>query len=157
MIDESLISTYLIGVGMNLNELSLPNTTRHTPVKLFSDASHNHDNGISTAGWVFADHNGAPIETASQNLGKGYSTVQAEKEAAIRGLDIIRQYTDAAHVIVYMDSKNAIRGLNEHTDFFKSLSYKWIPREENSIADSISRCAMESPPVNTGTKYGISD
>jgi ribonuclease HI len=139
MVDESLINIHRIGVDMNLNELSLPNTTQHTPVKLFSDASHNHDNGISTAGWVFADHNGAPIETASQNLGKGYSTVQAEKEAAIRGLDIIRQYTDAAHVIVYMDS------------------YKWIPREENSIADSISRCAMESPPVNTGTKYGISD
>lgn len=124
---------------MNLPGLNLPKTSTSTPLKFYSDASH-QENGMSFAGWVFADHNGKPLEISGSALGKGWDSVDAEMEAITRGLKGIGSYQQVQHVKVLSDCKPALYHLESMTldRMFETVNTQWIPREQNQVADMVA-------------------
>lgn len=124
---------------MNIAGLDLPETSQSTPLKFYADASH-QDDGMSFAGWVFADHNGKPLEVSGSALGKGWDSVNAEMEAVTRGLKGIGSYQQVQHVKVLSDCKPALYHLESMTldRMFESVTLEWIPREDNQIADMVA-------------------
>lgn len=145
---------------MQITGLNLPRTTPQTPLKLYTDASLNHNTGISTAGFVFAKHTGEPTDTGCCTLGSGYNTVGAEQEAIKRALDVLDGYEQVNHVIVHSDAKNVVSRIDEdalENGQLESVRLEWIPREENSIADALAEKAMGKRPNNSGETYAICD
>lgn len=124
---------------MKLHNLSLPETTQSTPLKLYCDANKQSD-GMAYAGWVFADHNGKPIEITGNSLGKGWDTVEAEVESVIRALNGINHYDQVQHVKVYTDCKAAVYDLEDIKldKMYETVTVDWIPREENQVADIVA-------------------
>ena len=57
-----------------------------------------------------------------------------------RSLKALNDYDDVQHVKVYTDCKPAYRNidLDAWSEEFDSLTIKWIPREENALADLIA-------------------
>jgi ribonuclease HI len=131
-----------------------------TPLKVYCDASRNHENGISSAGCVLTTHNGDVIDTDSCNLGTGYTTDKAEYECILRALKALKGYDNVQHVKVYTDSKNTVQQTPEDTlskRGFEYVTLDWVPREENTLADMLARRAMKEPPDYDEPAYGISD
>jgi len=121
---------------MNIPNLNLPETTPSTPLKLYSDASY-QENGFSSAGWVFANHNGKPLEVNGAALGSGFDSVEAEMEAIRRGVDALGAYCQVDHIKVFSDCEPALYHIEEDDirEEFDSVTMEWIPREENQVAD----------------------
>jgi len=142
---------------MDTNGTQLPETTRHTPLKVYCDASHNPDTDISTAGWVISDHNGAPITVDSQNLGSGLTSKEAEDETIQRAISELATRNGVNHLIVFTDSKNSVDETYRYAEWFEYIDIRWISRDDNMMADAVSRKAMESPPSNSTNAYGICD
>lgn len=124
---------------MKLPNLTLPKTTPSTPIKVYCDASRTEDD-FSVAGWAYTDHNDGFLEKAGCDLGIEPSSIRAEMEAMRRSLEALNDYDDVQHVKVYTDCKPAYRNmdLDAWSEEFDSLTIKWIPREENTLADLIA-------------------
>jgi ribonuclease HI len=147
---------------MNIGNLNIPETTPHTPIKVYCDASH-HPDSIASVAWVFTDHNGALLDTSGCNLGNGYTSVQAENAAVKRVLRALNSYNQAQHVKVYTDCKPVVHQLenvNLAKGNYESVTLEWIPREENQIADQLAdlwvyqKSGHEFEPSPT---YGMTD
>ena len=139
----------------------LPETLPNRPVIVHCDASHNPTNSIATAGFMFTFSNGEPIGIISQNLGAGYTTNGAEKEAITRALSMIDNYSPAEHVRVYSDSKVAVTNLRDRdleTGSLDTVELQWTSRESNTVADAVAESGKEEYPHQLERpKYGICD
>lgn len=148
---------------MNPDHLNLTETTTHSPLKVYTDATSTEKAGLSVAGWVFCNHNGKVLDTFSQELGTNLESCQAETEALRRVVSGLAVMSETKHVNLYTDCQPAIprvewTSLNEG---FEDLSVTWIPREENKLADMVAdeglrRGATHTPSANRA-RYGVTD
>lgn len=94
---------------------------------------------MSHAGWAFCNHNGRPHEIRGQDIGKGYTSIQAECESMRRAIDGVAHFDHINHIKVYSDSIHAVRKLEDSEyadhDAYRSVNFEWVPREENQPAD----------------------
>lgn len=126
---------------MNITGLNLPTTTKNTPIKVFCDATQYEDQGLAAVGWLFTDHSERVLDTHGQELGTGYTSVQAENAAVKRVLGALNSYNQAQHVKVYTDCHpvtDQLSGVDLATGNFESVTLDWIPREDNQIADTLA-------------------
>lgn len=129
---------------MKVRNLDLPATAPHTPLKVYCDAAHNHETGVSSAGFAIKNHNERLIEYTGCQLGKGFESQQAEVEAIERAISILEHYTQVNHVKIYSDCKPALDSLvsDDYAHHFDYLTLEWVPREENKGADLVSQYVM---------------
>jgi len=110
---------------------------------------------------VAAYKSGKPVKEMSEYLGKGTNNI-AEYTAVIRALEFAKSERET-EVEIRSDSQLIVRQLSGHykvkSPHLKELKrkidslsqgmkikYKWIPREENSVADGLSKKAVEGAP-----------
>lgn len=148
---------------MNPDHLNLTETTTHSPLKVYTDATSTEKAGLSVAGWVFCNHNGKVLDTLSQELGTNLESCQAEAEALRRVVSGLAVMSEAKHVNLYTDCQPAIPRVDwsGFDEAFESLSLQWIPREENRLADmkadeGLRRGTTHTPSANR-TRYGVTD
>lgn len=122
-------------------EVTLPETTASTPLKVHSDATKNYSTEMSSAGWLFSSHNGKPLDAKGCKLGKGYNITDAEIEAIKRVVKAVNSYNQVQHLKIYADCENAVNILDRgdlKANNYEYVTIEWIPREENFIADIIA-------------------
>jgi probable phosphoglycerate mutase len=100
------------------------------------------------------------VKEIAQFIGQASNNV-AEYEGLIAGLKAVNEIDPAATILVKMDSKLVVEQMSgrwkvKHTNMQKLakqafaahdpklVSYQWIPREENSHADSILNDVLDS-------------
>lgn len=128
-------------------------------IKIFCDGGSRGNPGIAGAGSVLFDIQGKIIEEIAQYLGNDLTNNVAEYHSLINGLEAAAR-RGATEVEVYMDSNLVVKQMNgewkiKHPDMkekaldalriaqkFHKVSYEWIPRERNSLADSLANKAM---------------
>jgi len=151
---------------MNPAQLTLAATTRHSPLKVYSDASTEHTTGdgaaalgLSVAGWVFCNHNGAVLDTLSEELGTDLDSCQAEAEALRRAVRGLGDVSDVQHVIFYTDWLPAASRLTSPDLFegFESLSMEWVPRRENQLADMVADTGLRCGTTGAEPMFGFTD
>jgi ribonuclease HI len=148
---------------MKIPNLTLPETTPSTPIKVYCDASMKEETDLAAAGWLFTDHNGSALDTHGQHLGKGYNSVQAENAAIKRVLRALKSYNQAQHVKLYTDCKPVLmqlQNVNLEKGNFESVTLDWIPRTENQIADGLADLWIAQQRASDARQtepYGICD
>lgn len=115
-------------------------TSLSAPMKVKCDATKKFDqNGICSIGYVVQNHNGRVIDRGGRNIGNGYTVTEAEFVAMGDAVQKLAREDGCQHLVVYTDSTKALKstgGLREtFGDSFESLSFEWVPREDNYDAD----------------------
>lgn len=122
---------------------TLPDTTKHTPLRVYVDASHNHKSGgISSLGWAIQTHGGEFIDVNGEDLGRLSNSHAAEEEALKRVIKKLRNHSQVKHIKVFSDCKPAVKRFNKNgvlEQGFEQVTLNWIPREKNLVADMSSR------------------
>lgn len=148
---------------MNPDNVRLVETTSKSPLKVYSDATSVEEVSLSVAGWVFCNHNGKVLDTLSQHLGTNLKSCQAEVRALQRVVDGLASMSEVDHVILHTDCQPAVPQVNwsRNSEEFESLSVKWIPREENRLADMVADTGFQRgktyTPSASRAKYGVTD
>jgi ribonuclease HI len=146
---------------MQTRSFDLPETTANSPLKAYCDASIERGTGLAAAAWTITDHNGRILETVDSELGKGYGSVEAEAQAMKILCRWLHGYNQVQHLTVYTDCRPAIyHAEKEVWDNYESLSYEWIPREKNELADKLAEYAMLRGSQSSNpqqTKFGVCD
>jgi ribonuclease HI len=148
---------------MDPNHLTLKETTSHSPLKVYTDATTSEKTSLSVAGFVFCDHNGQVLDTLSQQLGTNIESCQAEAKALQRIIDTLSNISHVQHAIFYSDCKPALSRVitSTDTDMYEYCTLEWLPREKNQLADMVAdtglrRGATHTPTANRA-KYDITD
>jgi ribonuclease HI len=148
---------------MNPDTLNLKETSIHSPLKVYSDATSTDKTDLSVAGWVFCDHNGQVLDTLSQELGTNLKSCQSEAKALRRVTDGLADLSIVEHVILYTDCKPAIPRVdwNNLLEQFEQFSIEWVPRDKNKLADMVAdkglrRGANHTPSPNQ-SRYKVTD
>lgn len=151
---------------MNRENFAPPETTASSPLKVYCDAAVNHDSGLAAVGWHICNHNGATIHIEGEHIGTGYTTMTAEQEAIKRILGELARWRKIQHVVVCTDCQPAKGrlerpGVGLEQDSFDNISLKWVPREQNRVADSIAEkwihYQAERQTIGGRPAYGMTD
>lgn len=140
------------------------------PLLVRFDGSCQPPGGQGIAGWGFViEGPGLRIEEcglATRPFSPHSTNNVAEYVGAIRALEHLRSIGYSGDVIVEGDSQLVIRQMNgdyevraEHlrayhdwlaqlARMFHAVEFRWIPREENTSADALSKQAVESAAVD---------
>lgn len=127
---------------------------------LQADGGSRGNPGIAGYGAVVFDRHGSKIADAAGPLGKATNNV-AEYSGLVAGLKIIAERDAGARVHVQLDSKLVVEQMTgrwkiKHPDMQElarqankilpatNVSYEWIPREKNTVADALSNEAMDA-------------
>lgn len=127
---------------------------------LQADGGSRGNPGIAGYGAVVFDRHGTKISDTAGPLGKATNNV-AEYSGLVAGLKIIAERNPGAIVHVQLDSKLVVEQMTgrwkiKHPDMQDlarqahkilppaNVSYEWIPREKNSVADALSNEAMDA-------------
>ena len=132
-----------------MRSLDLPPTTRHSPVKVYTDATV--QDGLAVGGAVIVTHGGR-IEPVGCHIGS-VGTERAEREIVSRVLDNL----DVAHVKVYTDFEELAE--TPSPNLFYDFDYgtiEWVPRERNRAADAVA-AFYSSQPVAPVNRYNVTD
>lgn len=129
---------------MSLNNRELPDTTKHTPVKVFCDAAYDQGVSHATAGIVVKNHAGRTIYAGGEDLGRITDNNEAEQQAICRVIKMLKYKVN--HVKIYSDSTNAIRSIKTRNDLssqpFDLLTLEHVPRDHNQEADLAAESIM---------------
>jgi|APHM01.1.fsa_nt_gi RNase H. len=118
-------------------------TSESAPVRIMCDASVTNQR-VSSIGVVIVNHSGWTADVECEDIGTGYSTIEAECEAMQRALDALRATVHVQHVNVYTDCEPALKAIRERDgirDGYEYVSFAWVPREDNRVADAIADMA----------------
>ena len=125
-----------------------------------ADGGSRGNPGIAGAGALVRDEAGTVLATKATPLGRASNNV-AEYTGLIDGLQLARSIDPEATVRVRLDSKLVVEQMSgrwkiKHEDMKRlaaeaaailppgQVSYTWIPRAENSVADALSNEAMDA-------------
>lgn len=129
-----------------------------------ADGGSRGNPGNAGAGAVVLDaESGKILKEISEPVGVATNNV-AEYTALILGLEAAFEIDQAASVLVRMDSKLVVEQMSgrwkiKHPDmielgrkvqqliFSKDVSFLWIPREQNTLADALANRAMDGTPI----------
>jgi len=136
------------------------------PVVVHFDGACQPPGAAGVAGWGYViDGPGLHLEEcglATRPYSAHSTNNVAEYVGAIRALEKLRSIGYTGEVVVSGDSQLVIRQMNgeyavraEHLkayhdwlrtlgDSFRKVEFRWVPREENSVADSLSKRAIEA-------------
>ena len=137
----------------------MPGDSDSRMIYLYADGASRGNPGAASYGAVVYENDkmikelGASIGVASNNV--------AEYQGLIAGLRAVNEIDPAATILVKMDSKLVVEQMSgrwkvKHPNMQKLVkeafaahdpklvSYQWIPREENSHADSILNDVLDS-------------
>jgi len=136
-----------------------------TPVVVHFDGSCQPPAGGGVAGWGFLiEGPGLHFEEyglATRPYSPHSTNNVAEYVGAIRALEQLRSVCFSGEVIVEGDSQLVIRQMNgeyevraphlkayhawlhELAKGFRKVEFRWVPREENAVADALSKRAVE--------------
>ena len=115
--------------------------------------------GWAVGGWVKKSDNGEVLGQGVVSLGQHPTNTNncAEYAAVKSALEKLIEHGETGDVLVHTDSKLVVCQLNKDwkcnyihlrryrdsiwalTKHFKSVTFKWIPREQNKDADAVSR------------------
>ncbi|MFQ6173212.1 reverse transcriptase-like protein [Oryzobacter sp. R7] len=135
-----------------------------------ADGGSRGNPGVAGYGAVVLDtETGALLAERAEPLGKASNNV-AEYRGLIAGLEAAAAIDPGADVLVRMDSKLVVEQMSgrwkiKHEDMRRlaleardlsagisaaggSVTYRWIPREENKVADALSNLAMDGQTVD---------
>lgn len=143
--------------------IALPDAS--APVLVHFDGSCQPPGGGGVAGWGFViEGPGIHFEEcglATRPYSPHSTNNVAEYVAAIRALEQLRSIGYAGEVVVEGDSQLVVRQMNgeyevraEHlkayhgwlvqlAGSFPKVEFRWVPREENAVADALSKRAVE--------------
>lgn len=128
-----------------------------------ADGGSRGNPGISGAGAVVIDaESGQILREISVPVGIATNNV-AEYSALVFGLEAAFDLDPAAEIVVRMDSKLVVEQMSgrwkiKHPDMLalgikvqkliagKDVSFNWIPREQNTLADALANRAMDGEP-----------
>ena len=135
------------------------------PVRVQFDGACQPPGGAGVAGWGFViDGPGLHYEDyglATRPYAVHSTNNVAEYVGAIRALEQLRSIGYDGEVVVEGDSQLVVRQMNgeyevraEHlkayhewlrklADGFRKVEFRWVPREENTVADALSKRAIE--------------
>lgn len=126
---------------------------------VYSDAAWNASSGNCGMGWHFSDPTSAPAGTFSSKRRSVSSALVAEalalraavSTAANRGIDSLMVFSDSKSLITLLSTKKNnvwIQGLladiHSLSKTFSFLSFNFIPREGNVLADTLAKTALVS-------------
>lgn len=130
-----------------------------------ADGGSRGNPGIAGAGALVRSPSGEVLAATAVPLGRASNNV-AEYTGLIEGLKLARALDERAEVEVRMDSKLVVEQMSgrwkiKHADMRRladeasrvlpplQVSYTWIPRHENSDADTLSNEAMDACAAGT--------
>ncbi len=136
-----------------------------SPVFVHFDGSCQPPGGGGVAGWGFViEGPGLHVEEcglATRPYSPHSTNNVAEYVGAIRALEHLRSIGYSGEVVVEGDSQLVVRQMNgeyavraEHLKAyhewlgqlarsFRKVEFRWVPREENAVADALSKAAVE--------------
>ncbi|XP_024171818.1 uncharacterized protein LOC112177794 [Rosa chinensis] len=121
-------------------------------VKLNFDGSVDGSNMVA-AGFVIRDHSGFPIVAGSRKI--GFSSVSVAECSALKDGLLQALYSNLSKIYVEADSKlvidcikkihappwclrHLIRDIHIISSFFEDISFSYVPREANFVADAVT-------------------
>lgn len=138
-----------------------------TKVILQTDGGARGNPGPAGAGVVISSETGEILKTAKKFLGEKLTNNEAEYLALLLGLENLQSLTDGGEeteVSVRLDSELVVKQLNGEykvkeprlkelvqkvknlSNFFPTITFTHIPREENKLADKLANEAMDLLP-----------
>jgi len=131
-------------MAQKLEGMTFTPTTKHTPLKLYTDAGFDPSTNLAGAGIFITDHTGVPVATKREALGKTDNVRDAENKAMCRGIKYLAD-TPINHVHVYGDNRWVVKNgdWDQLTQHFIDFSVTDIPRSDNIIADELATLALE--------------
>jgi ribonuclease HI len=137
-------------------------TTTHTPMKVYCDATR-RDNGEAACAWVLTDHNGHVLDIRSRHLGWDNTSMDAERDAIVKIVQVLCCY-EVDHVIVKSDCQPAVKEDEEwlhgrYGNNFESLTIEWVSRDDNIMADGYADMEIHNRDSVQATQptYGTTD
>lgn len=141
-----------------------------------ADGGSRGNPGISGAGAVVIDaDSGKVLKEISESVGIATNNV-AEYTAVLLGLQAAFEIDPSASVLVRMDSKLVVEQMSgrwkiKHPDMMalgakvqklmasKDVTFVWIPREQNGIADALANKAMDfaGAPIASAVEYNLGE
>lgn len=133
---------------------------RHQKLILETDGASRGNPGLAGAGVVIRDEHGRRLETIGKFLGVTTNN-QAEYQALITGLEAVEHHNPEA-IEVHSDSELMVKQMNgqyrvrnpailplyaramELTVALGNVTYTYVPREQNSGADTLANVAIDS-------------
>ncbi|WP_257160076.1 bifunctional RNase H/acid phosphatase [Corynebacterium cystitidis] len=130
-------------------------------VTIYADGGSRCNPGVAGSGTVLYDADGDILRTIVYVVGQKASNNVAEYHGLLRGLEAAAEL-GASDVEVFMDSKLVVEQMSgrwkiKHPDMqklalagqklareFNSVTYNWVPREKNQVADKLSNDAMDA-------------
>lgn len=155
-------------VDLSLNSANFPiplNSHVASTWSVFSDAAWDSDTGNCGMGWHFRDSMLAPAGNTFSKRRSVFSALVAEalalkaaiSDAAIRGIEALRVFSDSKTLIDLLTSKKnhvGIQGtlfdIHSLSNSFTSISFHFIPRVGKTLADTLAKSALlflNSPSV----------
>lgn len=141
-----------------------------------ADGGSRGNPGISGAGAVVIDaESGKVLKEISQAVGIATNNV-AEYTAVLLGLEAALEIDSSASILVRMDSKLVVEQMSgrwkiKHPDMMalgakvqklianKDISFVWIPREQNVLADALANKAMDfaGDPIASAVEFNLGE
>jgi probable phosphoglycerate mutase len=141
-----------------------------------ADGGSRGNPGISGAGAVVIDaESGKVLKEISEAVGIATNNV-AEYTAVLLGLEAALEIDSNASILVRMDSKLVVEQMSgrwkiKHPDMMalgakvqklianKDISFIWIPREQNVLADALANKAMDfaGDPIASAVEFNLSE
>lgn len=139
-------------------------------ITIYADGGSRGNPGVAGSGTVLYDEDGDILRKIVYVVGQKASNNVAEYHGLLRGLEAAAEL-GATEVDVFMDSKLVMEQMSgrwkiKHPDMqklalagqklargFDSVTYQWVPRDKNKVADKLSNDAMDA--AARGTEPGI--
>ena len=148
----------------------------HMKLIIEADGGSRGNPGISGAGAVVIDaDSGKVLREISEAVGIATNNV-AEYTAVLLGLEAALEIDSNASILVRMDSKLVVEQMSgrwkiKHPDMMalgakvqkliakKDISFVWIPREQNVLADALANKAMDfaGEPIASAVEFNLSE
>ena len=144
---------------------------QHEHVIVYADGGSRGNPGVAGSGAVvYAADGRTVLRDVVYVVGRRATNNVAEYHGMLRGLEAARDL-GARTVDVYMDSKLVVEQMSgrwkikhpdmqklavearKEADSFDSVSYTWVPRAQNAVADALSNQAMDAAAA--GAEPGI--
>lgn len=131
---------------------------------LFSDGGSRGNPGISAIGAFVFDHSKKLVDFTGKYIGIATNN-KAEYLALLNGIRLLKKL-EIKEVICYLDSELVVKQLNgeykiknddivklsnlikEEVSFFKTITFKHVPRSENSMADKLVNLILDASIVS---------
>jgi len=144
------------------NESRLPNTSKHSPLTVYCDATIDYETSLAAVGWALCNHNGKVLQKHGEQLGRNIDTNAAEVEGVKRIIRYLSNIDCVKHVHIYTDCNTVAEKVNTSysRNTFEKLSISWIPREQNVIADMVAEEIIRGKvfdPRSSAAPYGMTD